>query len=293
MLLLEEAIERVVLGEGQQLIPLAAFSLDKLNIQNMFKYTLKEYQEYFPNVKTKKISGTSGVAVSIPDCIGSPLSFRFGGYPQVTGLNPEFNKPNWQWDNQNKTLTSVVGGGPWIVTYATNYTLKNLQVQEEVLTLKNETELVFTIRGEFKGESLIITRKGDGLSMKVVDIYEKEGLTIAELQGPLGVGKVILNDLRCELELDSTRNDSLVISYITKYLGIEELDMQNQEFIIWFGSRLLTSIGSLKLMTSMDGMPFNISVDDLRSRGLELQNLVETDLKISKNEFYKWTGNVY
>ena len=293
MLLLEEAIERVVVGEGQQLIPLYAFSLDMLTIQNMFKSVLREYQEYFPNIKTKKLYGNSGIAVHIPDCIGSPQSFRFGGYPQVIGLNPRFEKPNWQWDYHTKTLTSVVGGGPWLVTYAADYTLKNCEVKETINTLKGEDELQFNLRAEFKGKSLTITRKTDGLSMKVVDIYEKEGLTIAELQGNLGVGRVILNELKCEIELDTTRDDVLEISYISKYLGVEELTLQNQEFIIWFASRLLTSIGSLKLMTQLDGMPFNISVDDLRSRGIDLQNQVETDLKIQKQEFYMWTGNHY
>ena len=46
-------------------------------------------------------------------------------------------------------------------------------------------------------------------------------------------------------------------------------------------------------MTQLDGMPFNISVDDLRNKGLDLINQVEQDLKIQKQEFYKWTGNHY
>ena len=46
-------------------------------------------------------------------------------------------------------------------------------------------------------------------------------------------------------------------------------------------------------MTQLEGMPFNISIDDLRSRGIELQNQVESDLKISKQEFFMWTGNKY
>lgn len=293
MLLLEEAIEKVVVSEGQQLIPLEAFSLDMLTIQNLFKYSLREYQEYFPNVKTKKLYGTSGIAVSIPDCIGSPMSFRFGGYPQVVGMNPRFEKPNWQWDYQTKTLTSVVGGGPWIVTYASNYTLENCEINDTYQTIDSEDQVSFKLRGAFKGKSLTITRQKDKLYMNTVDVFEKEGFTIAELEGPLGTGRCTINDLTCELEIDAPRNDILDIHYTSKYLGVKELTFQNQEFLIWFGSKLLTSIGSLKLMTQLEGMPFNISIDDLRSRGIELQNQVETDLKISKQEFFMWTGNKY
>jgi hypothetical protein len=296
MITLEEAIESAVLTHGQQIIPLEAFSLDKLTIQSMLKQTLKEYQEYFPNVKTKTMNGTSttqAVTMQLPDCIGSPMSIRFGGYPQVAGLNSRYDKPNWQWDFHTKTITTVMGGGPWIITYAADYGLSNLEVKEYFQTLKDEDEIEFKIRGEFKGKSLKITRAKDKLSMEVVDLYTRDGLTFAELEGSLGTGRICLNDLKCQLELDSTRDDQLEITYITKYLGVKELDQQNQEFLIWFASKLLTSIGSLKLMTQLDGMPFNIGIDDLRSKGLELINQVETDLKVQKQEFYQWAGNHY
>lgn len=297
MILLDEAIKTVVTSFGNGLIPLEALSLDKDTIQNdMFVPSLREYQEYFPNVKTKTITaGSTGsdIIMHIPDCIGSPMSLRFGGYPNVPPLNSNYNKPDWSWDFQTKTIHTVMGGGPWIVTYAANYTLEFAQVTEFYQTIKDEDEIKFKIRGEFKGKSLKITRQTDKLDMKVVDIYTKDGLTYGDLQGSLGCGRVCLNDLRCELELDSTRNDNLIIEYISKYKAIQELDFQNMEFITWFASKLLTSIGSLKLMTQLDGIPFNIAIDDLRSKGLELLNQVETDLKVSKGEFYMWTGNKY
>lgn len=296
MITLEEAIENAVLTHGQQIIPLEAFSLDKLTIQSMLKQTLKEYQEYFPNVKNKTMNGTSSVAavtMHIPDAIGSPMSIRFGGYPKVVGLNSRYEKPNWQWDYHTKTITTVMGGGPWIITYAADYGLTNLEVKEYFRTLKGEEEIDFKIRGEFKGKSLVVTRNTDKLYMKTVDTYTRDGLTYAELEGSLGTGTVCLDDLRCHLEIDSTRDDQLEISYITKYLGVKELDLQNWEFTTWFASKLLTSIGSLKLMTQLDGMPFNIGVDDLRSKGLELINQVETEIKVRQGEFYNWTGNKY
>ena len=297
MLLLEEAIRTAVAQYGNTIIPLEAFSLDKDTIQqDMFLPALREYQEFFPNIKTKTISaGTTGsdIYMNIPDCIGSPMSLRFGGYPNVPSLNSRYEKPDWSWDFQTKTIHTVMGGGPWIVTYAANYQVGMAQVYETYTTLKDEDEVSFKIRGEFKGKSLKITRKKDGLSMKVTDVYTKDGLTYGELAGTLGTGRICLNDLRCKLELDSTRDDQLIIEYRSKYKAVQELTFQNQEFLLWFASKLLTSIGSLKLMTQMDGMPFNISIDDLRTRGLELVNQVETDLKVQKQEFYSWTGNKY
>ena len=297
MLLLEEAIRTAVAQYGNTIIPLEAFSLDKDTIQqDMFLPALREYQEFFPNVKTKTISaGTTGsdIYMNIPDCIGSPMSLRLGGYPNVPSLNSRYEKPDWSWDFQTKTIHTVMGGGPWIVTYAANYQVGMAQVYETYTTLKDEDEVSFKIRGEFKGKSLKITRKKDGLSMKVTDVYTKDGLTYGELAGTLGTGRICLNDLRCKLELDSTRDDQLIIEYMSKYKAVQELTFQNQEFLLWFASKLLTSIGSLKLMTQMDGMPFNISIDDLRTRGLELVNQVDTDLKVQKQEFYSWTGNKY
>ena len=297
MLLLEEAIRTAVAQYGNTIIPLEAFSLDKDTIQqDMFLPALREYQEFFPNVKTKTISaGATGsdIYMNIPDCIGSPMSLRFGGYPNVPSLNSRYEKPEWSWDFQTKTIHTVMGGGPWIVTYAANYQVGMAQVYETYTTLKDEDEVSFKIRGEFKGKSLKITRKKDGLSMKVTDVYTKDGLTYGELAGTLGTGRICLNDLRCKLELDSTRDDQLIIEYMSKYKAVQELTFQNQEFLLWFASKLLTSIGSLKLMTQMDGMPFNISIDDLRTRGLELVNQVETDLKVQKQEFYSWIGSKY
>lgn len=297
MLLLEEAIRTAVAQYGNTIIPLEAFSLDKDTIQqDMFLPALREYQEFFPNVKTKTISaGATGsdIYMNIPDCIGSPMSLRFGGYPNVPSLNSRYEKPDWSWDFQTKTIHTVMGGGPWIVTYAANYQVGMAQVYETYTTLKDEDEVSFKIRGEFKGKSLKITRKKDGLFMKVTDVYTKDGLTYGELAGTLGTGRICLNDLRCKLELDSTRDDQLIIEYMSKYKAVQELTFQNQEFLLWFASKLLTSIGSLKLMTQMDGMPFNISIDDLRTRGLELVNQVETDLKVQKQEFYSWIGSKY
>ena len=297
MLLLEEAIRAAITSCGNHIIPLEAFSLDKDTIQqDMFLPALKEYQEYFPNIKTKTITaGSTGsdIVMNIPDCIGSPLSLRFGGYPNVTPLNSNYNKPDWSWDFHTKTIHTVMGGGPWIVTYAANYTVGMAQVYETYSTLKDEDEISFKIRGEFKGKSLKITRKKDQLSMKVVDVYTKDGLTYGELEGSLGVGKICLNDLRCNLELDSTRDDQLIIEYMSKYKAIQELTFQEEYFIQWFASKLLTSIGSLKLMTQLEGIPFNISIDDLRARGLELVNQVENYIKPSQGEFYAWTGNKY
>lgn len=298
MILLEEAIRTVVIQYGQQIIPLEAFYLDKDTIQrDMFIPALREYQEYFPNIKTKTLSantlGSSDIVVNLPDCIGSPLSMRFGGYPNVPSLNSRYDKPDWSWDFQTKTLHTVMGGGPWIITYAANYPVGIANIIETYSTIRDEDQISFKLRGEFKGKSLEIKRKQDGLSMKCIDVYTKDGITYGELEGPLGVGKVNLNDLSCELELDSTRDDQLIITYTTKYKAIENIDFQNQEFLVWFGSKLLTSIGSLKLMTQLEGLPFQISVDDLRTRGLELINQVETDLKIQKQEFYNWAGNKY
>jgi len=297
MLLLEEAIRTVVTSLGNQIIPLEAFYLDKDTIQqDMFLPALREYQEYFPNIKTKTITaGSTGsdIVMSIPDCIGSPLSLRFGGYPNVPPLNSNYGKPDWSWDYHTKTIHTVMGGGPWIVTYAANYTVGMAKVYETYQTLKDEDEISFKIRGEFKGKSLKITRKKDQLSMKVVDVYTKDGLTYGELEGSLGVGRVCLNDLKCNLELDSTRDDELLIEYMSKYKAIQELTFQDDYFTQWFASKLLTSIGSLKLMTQLEGMPFNIAIDDLRTRGLELVNQVESVIKTQAGQFYMWTGNKY
>lgn len=297
MILLDEAIKTVITQYGQGLIPLEALSLDRDTIQNdMFIPALKEYQEYFPNVKTKTITaGSTGndIIMHIPDCIGSPMSLRFGGYPNVPSLNSNYQKPDWSWDFQTKTIHTVMGGGPWIVTYAANYTLEFAQITEYYETLKSEDQIKFKIRGEFKGRSLKISRQIDHLEMKVVDVYTKDGLTYGDLQGSLGSGRICLNDLSCELELDTTRNDVLVIEYTSKYKAIRELTLQDQEYITWFASKLLTSLGSLKLMTQLDGIPFQIGIDDLRTKGLELINQIETDLKIQKQAFYNWTGNKY
>ena len=297
MLLLDEAIKTVVTTFGQGLVPLAALSLDRDTIQqDMFIPALREYQEYFPNIKTKKMYGSSTgetISMRLPDGNGVTVSRRFGGYPNVVPLNSRYEKPHWSWDFQNKTINTVMSGGPWLVTYAANYTVENAQVTEYYRTLKDEDEISFKIRGEFKGKSLIIKRKTDGLFVKVVDIYKRDGLTYGELEGSLGVGKICLNDLRCELEIDSTRDDELIIEYVSKYKAIQELTLQNMEFITWFSAKLLTSIGSLKLMTQLDGIPFNIAIDDLRSKGLELMQQVETQLKTQSQEFYHWTSNRY
>ena len=293
MLLLEEAIEIVVNKEGQQIVPLAAFSLDKLRIQNMFKNALKEYSEYFPNTITETVNSDSTGNCYLPKATGSPTSLRFSGFSQVPPLNSTYNKPEWYWNNETKTIQSLMVGGPWIVTYPADYTISNMSVEDRIMTLKNEEELEFNLAGEFKGESLVIKRESDNLSMSVDCVYTKDGLTLADLSGKLGNGVVDLTNLRCKLYLDSTKDDNLIISYVSKYLGVKELDKGSREFLDWFGSILLTSIGTLKLLSQIDGLPFNIAVDDLRARGIELQNKVDNDIRIRDQLFYRWTAGPY
>ena len=65
-----------------------------------------------------------------------------------------------------------------------------------------------------------------------------------------------------------------------------ELDLTCELFYVWFKANLLTLIGSMKKQIDLNGvgLPFDISSDDLLTRGRELMAKVE-ELKGTKQHW--------
>ena len=89
-------------------------------------------------------------------------------------------------------------------------------------------------------------------------------------------------------EVKFTKNyDELKLDFTTKYKGILELDMSCELFYQWYKGNLLTMIGSIKSQIDLSsaGLPFDFNQDRLLDRGREILNLVNTELKNSKQHW--------
>ena len=77
--------------------------------------------------------------------------------------------------------------------------------------------------------------------------------------------------------------DSLTVTFNTKYVAIQELDLSCELFVTWFKAKLFTMIGAIKKQIDLQGigLPFDFNQDELLGRGRELMAKLD-ELKTSK-----------
>lgn len=81
---------------------------------------------------------------------------------------------------------------------------------------------------------------------------------------------------------------SINISFVTKYKVIKELTYDDIIFVNIFKSSLMKSLGTSKSITKLDGLPFDVSLDELYSKGEDLYNTTMEELKNSRGYWWTW-----
>lgn len=81
---------------------------------------------------------------------------------------------------------------------------------------------------------------------------------------------------------------SLNISFVSKYKTIKELTYDDIIFVNIFKGSLMKSLGTSKSITKLDGLPFDVSLDELYSKGEDLFNTTMEELKNSRGYWWAW-----
>jgi hypothetical protein len=98
------------------------------------------------------------------------------------------------------------------------------------------------------------------------------------ITGTLGDGYIDLDTLDVFINLGVSTNSLLEVSFNTKYKSVQEIEEEDPVFIKLFTAMLMMSLGNNKAIAKLDGLPFDVTLDDLNSKGKELMREVQEEL---------------
>lgn len=204
------------------------------------------------------------------------------------------------------------------VQLLTNDTLPN--GLNSLVTFKVHVVDVNTIKLKNLSDTIIqFTNNGIGIHSLVKIAYfssngtgsftlKLENLTIKEvskttnysiLNGTLGLGYIFYNqsiinnkvynpnEIYIQLYGGLVNEQNIVtVNYNSESVGIEDIDESENLFFDLFTGYFMLSLGLSKAITKLDGLPFDLSADDLQSKG---EQMIEQTLeKISKSRGNWW-----
>jgi hypothetical protein len=104
------------------------------------------------------------------------------------------------------------------------------------------------------------------------------------ITGTLGDGYIDLDTLDVFINLGVNTNSTVEVSFNTKYKSCVEIEEEDPVFIKLFTAMLMMSLGNNKSIAKLDGLPFDVTLDDLNQKGKELMREVQEEL----NNRGKW-----
>lgn len=279
MLLLHEATYTILAEEGQVLVPLKALNFDKLTLERIFTSVAKKYQNKKP-IRDKMIVNISPEGVELPN-VRNILAVRPHIYNNFDKIAAPLERNMWDWNANTRMLRSLLSYQVEI-TYIGDLTIAQLPVAYKGPYFStNEGTIEFFLRGDFKSNSLKITKNG----LFVKDSGMEAGLV--KLAGSLGYGNVDPETLKVTLTITDPTPGNLDINFFSKYNAVKELNLDNLVFMTWYGAELLKAVGTAKKITMIEGLPLDITADGIMERARELQDKLE-ELLSQKSDWWNF-----
>lgn len=280
MLLLDQATNKVLLEEGQILVPLDAFTLDKLKVETVFENALYKYSDYVP--LTKKIQQVIGSGGVLLEDAQEVISVKISVNKRMNRGTPfiPWNEYAWDWSPDTKMLTTIYDG-EFDIKYLAYYTFDYMSVSYNQRTItSNSPSFTFNLRANFQTGSLRITI---GTEVFTEGTINNNILTLNSSLS--GSGSIDLNTLRVTLQPDPISEGSVVVEFTSMYKGVEELGVHSKYFLEMYAYELLTTLANLKQDTKIEELPFDITTDDLINRA---RTLKDTLIAERHNVEMKW-----
>ena len=281
MLYLEQAVKNIVTGNGIFVIPLSAFSFNWDVLNTMFISTLKKFEKWKP-VNKRIYTTVSPSGIVLPDAIEVKNVAMMSGNMIPAQASP-FQSDDFYFDPVTKLLQSV-GTSQFLVTYLGSYTLQT-----------NDFTQQFTC---YTGEKCITEYLTVVPNISTLNItYNDETMTITskdhdyiEFSSPSAQASLCVDSLKFELQRTQFDGEANVtISYTSAYKAIKELNESDEFFETWFGSVLLSSLGSIKAITKFESLPVDVTTDDMLTYGRQLKETVNT-YQIERSNWYDMIG---
>ena len=299
MIFLEQTVKQILREEGQVLLSLSDLGITWDSLEQLFVGTYEQAKSYI------------SIYDWVNETIGQkPKKANFSHIRHITyntnnlqRFLPDIPQQYWEFNPYTKNLSSLmnmnfsleVGKYPTLdqLTYDIEFNnVKKGKPKRFTLPFTPTDEIVTSVNGRIIDLNVQVTEQ------TYSDIDKNQHLD-GSRNCPCGstdsdFGLEIFGDITGNLDLDTLSGsltfnqdyDSVSITFLSKYLGIKELDMNCELFYNWFKSNVLMMLGSIKsqIDLSSSGLPFDFNSDALLDRAKELRAKVD-ELKINKSHW--------
>lgn len=270
MLIVDEAVQKVLVEEGLILTPPQLFKYDQDRLNDLFRMTVEEHSQHYPRRISQEMHlDRGGTPLNPPAIEVAEVKIKM---PRPSRFNPfqfvyqTVKRDSWDFDG---TLVSCQVGGTFKVVYIAKYDSLPQDVSYDISTLHiTDTEVSLALRSVPKIATLSLSAK-DAAGVEFVANAIGNGAVIV---GDLGAAIYDdeLNKLNLTLQIEAVGR--LRVSYQTANLGVNELSLSSADFLKLFKSNLMMGMGSLKSLLKIESLPVDFSADDLITRAKELRD---------------------
>lgn len=269
MIFLEQLTNQILKEEGQVIVTFEDLNITWEQIEGLFIGVYEQSKNYLI------------VYDWVDDHIGlTPHDTEYSHIKHITyptyfqRIMPDLQYNYWEFNPDSKNLSGLMNMN--VQVEAGKYPTLTYPEYTVTLSLEKDVKKPFMLPCSFEPESF-----------KFADFeafYDNKDKKKIILESDSGVGQFNLDTLTGYFYLDKDLKDTLKIT--SKYVGISNLSMNDELFVVWYKAALLQYIGSMKKQLDLSnvGLPFDINADQLLERGRQYMDRVE-ELKGTKSRW--------
>lgn len=300
MIFLEEIVNNSLQEEGQIVLSLSDLGITWSDLERLFLATYNESKGYL-SVYDWQTSVINTNPHKMND-ITHVRHITYNAYNNMQRFLPDVPGQYWEFNPYTKNISSLmstnfsleVGKYPTCAKLPFTLQLNNVKKGQKVnfsLPFAIDTNLEISDNKSLeeikvKGKEVKYASSED-CKNKFLDnsrtciCNDSDSIYATEIVGD-ATGSFDMDSLNGYLKF-SKDYDSLTVTFNTKYVAIQELDLSCELFVTWFKAKLFTMIGAIKKQIDLQGigLPFDFNQDELLGRGRELMAKLD-ELKTSK-----------
>lgn len=270
MIFLEQLTNQILREEGQVIVTFEDLNITWEQIEGLFTGVYEQCKQYI--VKYDWVDDSISLEPQDRPQYSHLKHITYPTYFQR--LMPDLPSNYWEFNPYNKQLSGLMNMN--VKAEAGVYPTLTYPEYELPLVVEKDVKKPFMLPCSFEPESF-----------KFADFeafYDNKHPEKILLESNNGAGQFDTKTLTGYLYLDKDLKDTLKVT--SKYVGIKELDMSSEIFVVWYKAALLQFIGSMKKQLDLTnvGLPFDINGDQLLERGRQYMDRVE-ELKGTKSHW--------
>lgn len=270
MVLMDQILDSVRAESGQILLPLGSFSFTDDVLDAMFRACVHRYEKSKPHRKfATVVIPASGYEFTDPVPLAVLKMYPYSTLEMSRRLEA-FDPKNWEY-RAPMLYSAMIGSFSFEGIYP--YTIATQDVEYIETTLNGES--TYTLRLLAKFNDTVEFRVGNGDSAPKL-VYNK-----VNWSGTLG--SAVISGSTYKITFNTPQTGPLYVKFKSLNPGVSELTRSDYLFYDLFKARFMMAFGKTKAMTKIEGMPMDITVDDVYSMGNELWTKTEEKLDNSQN----------